>query len=367
VPYLNQAGTSWPKPQAVRAAVVDAMTVPPESWAERMEAHRREVARFFGAPPERLLLTPGCTSALAVAIADHDWAQGDRVIVSGMEHHALSRPAQKLAGLDVELVVIPRAGERPLDLDCLERELGRGGVRLVAMTAASNVTGELLPIESIARMAHEYGALCLIDGAQIAGWIPLEPLAMGIDLFTFAGHKGPQGPSGIGGLIVAPEVIMNSPAAVCALPGAGEQASCATIPGSCDVGSLDRVALAGLCAGLRWLAEPERANRLGDARILVDRLRAGLAEIPGIRFHGASEKRERMPTLALTIQGRDPSEIAAELAKVGVVTSAGMQCAPLTHGTLGTEAGGVLRMSVGPQNSEPDIESAIEALHSIVG
>ena len=83
VVYLNQAGTSWPKPAPVQAAVAEALSAPPETWADRLELQHAEVSRAFGvSDPDRLLLTPGATSALAAAISDHPWESGDRVVVS---------------------------------------------------------------------------------------------------------------------------------------------------------------------------------------------------------------------------------------------------------------------------------------------
>ena len=130
------------------------------------------------------------------------------------------------------------------------------------MTAASNVTGDLLPVPEIVTLAHEHGALALIDGAQVAGWMPLDVAALDVDLLAFTGHKGPHAPWGIGGLYVSERVQMASPNAVCELP-VGGGATCAPMPGYCDVGSVDRAALAGLEAGLRWLAAAEQSDRLG--------------------------------------------------------------------------------------------------------
>ena len=364
--YLNHAGTSWPKPECVRQAAAQALSSDPAQWAAHMERDHAAVAKAFGVSPDRLLLTPGCTSALSVAIADHPWASGDRVLISGLEHHALQRPLLKLAEFGVELVVLPRDTQGPLSLDVLEEELNGGGVRLVAMTAACNVTGECLPIEAVARLAHEHGALCLIDGAQIAGWMPIEPLALGIDLFTFAGHKGPQAPWGIGGLIVAPDVLMSSPAAACELPQAGRVAACSSLPGYCDVGSVDRAALAGLAAGLEWLEAPERVHRLEHARRLALRLSEELAELPGLRLHGAGSLTTRLPTVAVTVQEKRPSDLASALQELGIIASGGLQCAPLAHETLGTAPDGVLRFSFGPTSGEDDVAATIQGMREVL-
>lgn len=361
--YANQAGTSWPKPAPVAAAVAGALAAAPESWNARFDAEHAEVCAAFGVEdPARLLLTGSATSALSVAVSDHAWEPGDRVVVSGLEHHALFRPVQQLSARGVEVVVVPRAGTESLALEVLEVELRRGRVRLVAMTAASNVTGELLPVDSIVRLARQYGALSLIDAAQIAGWLPLDLGRLGADLLAFAGHKGPQAPWGIGALYVAPGVTLASPVAACERPAEGAPGASAPMPGYCDVGSLNRAALAGLAAGLRWLAEPERTDRLALARKRVAELAAAALDLPGVTLHGPLAAEARMPTLALTIAGRSPQELAAALATRGVIASAGLQCAPLAHEALGTAPAGVLRLSLGVSNADGDVGTLCEAL-----
>lgn len=366
--YLNQAGTCWPKPVSVQRAVAEALKASPETWSRDLEKQHQEVCRAFGvADPSRLLLTTGATSALSVAISDHPWKKGDRVVISGFEHHALHRPVQQLAASGVEEVVVPRSEDGPVCLEALEAELRRGKVRMVAMTAASNVTGELLPVREIITMARSYGALSLIDAAQIAGWSSIDAAQLGADLFAFTGHKGPQGPWGIGGLYVAPHVKMASPQAVCELPLAGDSARCAPMPGYCDVGSVNRAALAGLVAGLRWLASPERANRLQRARGQVARLANAVVELDRVTLHGSANQNDRMPTVALTFQGRNLPDLVASLASRGVIAAAGLQCAPIAHETLGTAPEGVLRLSVGPSNDDDDVEGAIEVFRGILG
>ena len=183
--YLNHAGTSWPKPEPVRDAVRAALDEPVEQWSASFAARHCAVARWLGVADERrLLLTPGCTAALAVGIGDHRWERGDRIVTSALEHHALHRPVLGLRGLGVEHVVVPPAGEAPLDLDALERVLRAGRVRLVALCAAANVTGALLPIEEAVRLAHAHGSLVLLDAAQIAGWLPIDVAALGVDMLA---------------------------------------------------------------------------------------------------------------------------------------------------------------------------------------
>lgn len=361
--YLNHAGTSWPKPTSVRAAVDEALGSEPGTWPLRLARAQERVAAFIGlADASRLLFTPGCTSALAVAIADLPWEPGDRIVTSSLEHHALARPARKLERRGVEWIQVPRAPEGPFCLESLGRILGEGRVRLVATTAASNVTGELLPTRAIGALAHAAGALQLVDAAQLAGWLPLEVDASGADLVAFAGHKALHGPWGVGALIVAAHVTTDTPGAVCALPAAGSAPACDDKPGYCDVGSVDHAAVAGLAAALDWLELPENASRLARARERARVVEGALRELPGARVVARADFSAKLPFVAFDSPRAASSELAAELAKRGVVVGSGLQCAPAAHTALGTAPGGVVRLSFGPTNTEGDVEHVVRAL-----
>jgi len=337
--YHNHAGTSWPKPLAVLAAAERAASADPGAWGGLFEEAHRAVAEAFSVSPDDLLITPGCTQALAVAVADVPWQPGDRAISTQMEHHALARPLAKLVGVEVAHVGRGEAG--PLDLDAVERELARGGVRLLAASMASNVTGELLPWEALVTLAHRYGALCLLDGAQVAGWLSLDLPALGVDLFAFAGHKGPQGPSGVGGLYVRPGTAMDS-------------------PGYCDTGSVNLPALCGLAAGLAWM---RREQPLARALSCVSLLREGLTGLAGVRLLGEPPG---VPTCSLTVDGLSPQALTDGLRALGIVASAGRQCAPLAHGALGTAPDGALRISFGPSHAPADARAVLDALLSLL-
>ncbi|MCA9717981.1 MAG: aminotransferase class V-fold PLP-dependent enzyme [Myxococcales bacterium] len=362
--YLNHAGTSWPKPPEVHAAVADALTADPARWPGLFDEARAEVARFFGArDPETVVITPGCTSALAVALADLPWEAGDRLIIGGLEHHALHRPALALARTrGVELLVAPYAPGAPLDLDFVERALKAGGVRLLAFAMASNVTGELAPARELAALARRYGARCLVDAAQAAGVVEVDVRELDVDLLAFAGHKGPLGPQGVGGLYIAPDLPMRALSANC-----GGAQACVLgdmfQPGYCDLGSVNYAGLAGLAAGLRWIRAQGlarlRARTLARTRQLLE----GVAAIPGARVIGCDRAEARAPVVSFVLEGDAPEVIATRLrARHGVVVRAGLQCAPLAHATLGTAAGGTVRASVGASTEPEDVAALLDAL-----
>jgi selenocysteine lyase/cysteine desulfurase len=367
--YLNHAGTSWPKPQVVLEAVREAMSVAPAHWPQRFDEAHQAIAEFFGVSRrEQLLLTPGCTSALAVGIGDALIPSGKRALTSRWEHHALHRPLLKLAATGVPVEYIPPVTDEltqgqvsPIDLDWLECTLSAHDVGLVGITAACNVTGEILPYEEVIRMAHRHGAMVLIDAAQIVGWRRLDLPQLGADIVAFGGHKGLQGPWGIGGLYLSEHVQMECASATCELPLAGTtEGRQPRRPSYCDVGSVDQFALAGLHAAIRMLRQQNLEAELACARAQVQRIREELEQIEPLRIFGALA--DGMPSLALAISGFTSDEVASQLKRHGLVVGSGLHCAQLAHETLGTLDSGLVRLSVGVGQADEEIDEAIDRL-----
>ena len=355
--YLNHAGTSWPKPDAVRLAVAEALGAAPTAANRIFESARSEVCATLGIEElERFLFTSGCTAALAVAVGDLPWENGDGVITSGLEHHALARPvAQLVQHRGVVHHVAPYRPGAPIDLDFVRDRLRAGGVRCVAMTAASNVTGELLPISEVTELAHEHGALCLVDAAQTVGIVPTDLRQLGADILTFAGHKGPLGPQGIGGLWAAPHIRFSSPRASCSIE---DGATCATFPGYCDVGSVPLAGAAGLAAGLAWRRGLERDRAREQAATFA-------AEVGTIgRCKVLAPDAERTATVSLCIDGLPVADAESAFRLHGVTIRAGAHCAPMALESIGHPEG-TLRFSFGPTTTDSERRQASQAVEAI--
>jgi selenocysteine lyase/cysteine desulfurase len=364
--YLNHAGTSWPKPPEVIEAAANALTLPPHKLNEAWQQDIRTVADFFQiSNPDHLLLTSSATAALALAINELPWQAGDHLISSHMEHHALSRWLTKLSlerGVDVTL--IPRTDRTVFDLDYYEEALQARQTRLVAVSHASNVTGELLPVEEIVSLARRYGAMVLLDAAQTAGILPVDVESLGLDMMVFAGHKGPRGPQGIGGLYAAASVEMFVPGAACEA-GKGMPADsrrCVPRLSWCDSGSVNMAGLAGLAAGLKDAAGESMAVRRRRQLELTQYLLDGIAGVSGLRVLGAGQAAARTAAAALVPRVGTPGDLAAFLQERNIWCSAGFQCAPLAHEALGTGINGVLRISSGPETSKAEIDELLSTL-----
>ena len=357
--YLNHAGTSWPKPKPVTEALNRFASSDPGEWPHLFKTAFRTVADFFHVDQSRLLITPSCTAALQLAMMDHDWKIGDRVLSSQFEHHAISRNLSKLTELGVEVVKIPYGKSDLVDLDLLESELKNGNVKLVAMTAACNVTGRLLPATEVIHLAHQYNSLVLIDGAQIAGWWDLDLKAFEADFFTFAGHKGPQAPWGVGGLYVAPETEMNCCFATCDLVSKPDRFA---MPGYCDSGSVNLPALLGMAAGCQALANAENASRLNASREFATIFANQVRQIPGVAIYHDVPAEMKMPSVAIDVEGMKSAEVAKALRDKGIIVSGGFQCSPDSHQALETAEKGLTRFSFAPTNSAADVEFATKSL-----
>jgi selenocysteine lyase/cysteine desulfurase len=362
--YVNNAGTSWPKAPGVVEAASAVLSAPPYSSQQVLQAARSEVCSALGiAEPERLLLTGSCSAALSLLIGDLPLQTGDVVLTSAIEHHALMRPLQQLElrrGVVIE--VSPYAPGVPFDLDFAARWLRGGRVRLIAVSGASNVTGELLPIAELGQLARAAGVPLLLDAAQTLSVIPIDVRTLPVDMLVFAGHKGPLAPHGIGGLWAAAHVELQSPAAICEIrPGAlpSAPAPCATFPGDCDVGSANLAAAAGLAEALRW-QRAQAGDVYQHARELASRLRRALLGQAGCQVFGA-EQAPHTAALSLRIDGLPLARAEAHFAERGIMLRAGQHCAPFALQAIGAPEG-TLRVSFGPFNRDSDLDAIVAAV-----
>ena len=277
----------------------------------------------------------------------------------------MSGRLQKLTEKGVAVEFVPASDESPMDLDALEQSLAAKEIGLVAITAACNVTGDLLPIEAIIELAHRYDAMVLIDAAQIVGWVDLQLDELGADMVAFGGHKGLQAPWGIGGLYVAASARLKCATAQCVIPDRSAGASgqqWGSRPGYCDVGSVDQFSLAGLAASLDRLGDTTRLHDLEVAREQVRRLRETLSRNERVTLFGIEDGDRRLPTIAFAVDGETSGQSAERLRQFGLIVGSGLQCSPVSHEALGTAETGLVRVSVGVRQPESEIAIANERL-----
>lgn len=375
VRYFDHAATSWPKPPQVLEAVNRAMTEAggnPGRGAHRLAlaaartiaAARGSVARALHVPDERdLIFTSGCTHGLNLVLKG-GLRPGDRVVVSAVEHNAVARPLALLADGGVELVRVPADAEGRVEADDFERLVALAPTRMVVCQHASNLTGAIQPVGDIADIAHEHGAVLVVDGAQAAGHLALDISALGADAYVVPGHKGLLGPQGVGALYLAPAF---EPAEF--MHGGGGRSEDlgqpAARPDRYEAGTCNTPGIAGLGAGAEIALAHSEEIRISE-RALTRRLHEGLLELGELTVLGPPPGAPRAPVVSVTHERIAPDEIAFALdRRYGIAVRAGLHCTPWTHEACGTIETGAVRFGLGWGLTEDDVDFALEAMREI--
>ena len=373
--YLDYAATSWPKPKEVMRAMSDFMEYsggnPGRSGhrlsisAARIVFNAREaVANLFHVTdPLRVIFTANVTHALNLALYGL-LKPGDHVVTSSIEHNSVMRPLRALEKQGIKLTVVQCKMEGCLDLD-LWRAAVTPGTRLVVVTHASNVMGTILPVKEIAAIAHQAGALLLVDSAQTAGVIPIDQPDIGIDLLAFTGHKGLYGPTGTGGLVIG-EGVDTSQLQPVVRGGTGSRSEFEEqpdmLPDKYESGTANSVGIAGLGAGVHWVqsigVEAIRAREVELNELLL----SGLKNIPGITVYGPSDPEKRTAVVSCRVAGQNVSEVGLRMDdEFGILCRVGLHCAPSAHKTIGTFPEGTIRLAPRIFTSPEDIRTVIAA------
>ncbi|HEX2168096.1 MAG TPA: aminotransferase class V-fold PLP-dependent enzyme [Longimicrobiales bacterium] len=375
--YLDHAATSALRPRAVIDAVtayLQSVGATPGRGGHRLAIEagrialncRQSVASLLNIPGDagRITFTANATFALNTALHGTVHA-GERVVVTTFDHNAVLRPAAALAKHHgVDIVLIDVAADGGLDDAALTRALD--GARLLTINAASNVLGTRLDVGALARAARDAGALTLVDVAQVAGHAPFDTAAAGVDMVAFTGHKGMLGPQGIGGLWVR-EGIDVEPLITGGTGGDSMQREMpATYPDHLEAGTINGPAIAGLAAGIAVVLEEGVEAIHERLSVLKQALRDGLAAIDGVHVLSPSSP-AGMPIVTITTDGSSASTLASRLDREhGVLTRAGLHCAPEVHRMLGTERTGALRFSLGWSSTMNDVERALTAVSTVL-
>lgn len=375
--YLDNAATSWPKPEAVYVAVdrfmreIGATPGRGGHWREEEAARIADEARvalaelFHAADPAGVAFTMNATQAINMALKGI-LRPGDHVITSSIEHNAMWRPLKALERRGVAVTAVPCAADGTLDPADVAAAI-RPDTRLIAMLHASNVLGTILPIAEIGRIARSRGIPFLVDAAQTAGAHPIDMDAMGIDLLAFPGHKGLYGPHGTGGLIVRPGIHLET----WIEGGSGTESAPETMPETLplrlEAGTQNAAGIAGLLAGVRFVQEVGVERIRSHELALTGQLIEALRDVPGLAVLGPADLARRTAVVAVTVEGYIPDQLAAVLDQVfDIATRAGLHCAPQAHRVAGTLESGALRFSPGYFNTPDEIAEAAAALRSIV-
>ena len=373
--YFDNAATTLLKPPEVAEAVAAAIGsfggvgrgVHEASLDAGMTVFkaRQKLSNLFGGPgAKRVAFACNATEALNVALCGlvHP---GAHVITTAASHNSMLRPLFRMEDEGrCEVAVVPIARDGSLDLDEYEAAF-KLNTKLVALTHASNLTGDVYDITALAHIAHDHGALVVIDAAQTAGVIPIDMQRQGIDVVCFTGHKSLFGPQGTGGLVVADGVDIDA----FKVGGSGthsyDREHPAFMPERLEAGTLNAHGIAGLLAGLTYIEGKGIDTIRGETQALAQRFEDGVRAVPGVKLYGGGGV-DRTGIVALNIGDADSALVADMLnTAFDICTRAGAHCAPLMHEALGTDMQGAVRFSFSHFNAVEEVDAGINAVATL--
>lgn len=375
--YLDNAATSWPKPETVYQTMDRFLREKggnpgrgshslATAATETVEESRGLVARLINAPEaKRVIFTLNCTDALNLGLKGL-LRPGDHVVTSSIGHNSLVRPLKKLEQQGVKITrLLPSPELGVLSARDIEEAI-TSDTKVVVVTHASNVTGVIQPIDEYGAVARRHNIIFMVDAAQTAGKHPIDVQAANIDLLAFSGHKGPLGPPGTGVLYVGNRVNLDS----LREGGTGlyseQEEQPDVLPYRYESGTLNSVGISGLGAGLRYIFTEGLESIRAHERSLIDRLIEGLSSMPGLILYGGKEGWQQAPVISFTIEGYEPGEVGAILDQAfNIKVRTGLHCAAAAHKAIGTYPRGTIRLSPGYFNTIEEIERTLQALDKI--
>ncbi|RAX52481.1 hypothetical protein CCY99_07495 [Helicobacter sp. 16-1353] len=341
--YLDNAATSFPKPQCVAESMLDFTTnigasagraayKSSISSSRLLHATRRQIAELVGFKnPSRIFFTYNATYAINFALYGI-LRQNDKVLITQIEHNAIMRPLKFLeSSRNIELREIPVSQDLRLDLQ-KARELAKG-VRLIACVGGNNVTGAILPLDELRAIARESGAILLVDATQLLGVYPFS--SDGIDIICGNAHKGLLAPMGVGFCVVGENVEFES----LVFGGTGSKSWEITqpnfMPDKFESGTHNMHGISGLNSSLAWLKNYGIENIFKKENELRTRLEVGLRGIPKIKIIEVFKGYQTTGILSFTCPNL--SKMADLLdRRFDICVRAGLHCSPMTHKSIGT-------------------------------
>lgn len=374
--YFDNAATTMTKPPEVAEAVARAINtfggVGRGAHDAALSADlmvyraRTQIAKLFNGPDAKnVAFGLNVTEALNIVICGllHE---GDHALTTAASHNSVLRPLmRKHEEEGVGLSIAPIRPDGSLDYDAYEASF-QPNTKLVVVTHASNLTGDVYDIARMAKAAHGHGALFVIDAAQTAGVVPIDMQAQGIDIVCFTGHKSLYGPQGTGGLCLGEGVEIPAFKEGGTGVHSYDLRQPDFMPEHLEAGTLNAHGIAGLSAGLDYI-EKHGVEAIGaKAEQLAERFEAGVRDFPGVCILGGHADVGRTGIVALNVGDVDSGVVSDELShRYEICTRPGAHCAPLMHRALGTDQQGAVRFSFSHFNTEEEVDAGIAAMKEI--
>ena len=374
--YFDNAATTLHKPHEVIEAVVHAMTTAGNASrgthtgslaaSRTVYETRKKIADFFHCSrADHVIFTSNSTEALNIAICG-TLGKGDHIISTDLEHNSVLRPLYHLEEQGASLTFLSANKKGCIDYDDFKRSI-KPNTKAIVCTHASNLTGNVLDIERIGRIAKAHNLLFIVDASQSAGCIEINMETMNIDILCFTGHKGLLGPQGTGGLCIHESVEIRP----FKHGGSGihsyEKGQPQAYPARLEAGTLNSHGIAGLCAAINYINTITIPVIAKKEQELLWHFYKGICNIPEIHIYGDFDTKERAAILSLNIEGYDSGTVSDLLSQeYDLATRPGAHCAPRMHQALGTTETGAVRFSFSSFNTMEEVETAIQALKELV-
>ena len=363
--YLNNAATSWPKPDCVAGAMAEALENLPGDAGRGgirdfhiFDQVRKELADLMGIGcPERIALGSNSTWGLNQAVFGFSLEPGDKVLTTKAEHNAVLRPLYRLEKQGIQVIYLDVDETGRMEPEMWKKALEKYRPRLCALIHASNVTGAVNDAETLTAMAKAAGAAMLLDISQSLGWIPVKLEKWGVDMAAFTGHKYLLGPQGTGGLYVRQGLTLRP----YVLGGTGVKSDLREMPEETplhlEAGTGNEPSYHGLLAALQWAAEnPLKKEKTEE---ILEYLKEGL-ETLGCRV--IRPKPPVTPVVSFTVPGWHPGEAGDILSgSYDIICRTGLHCSPRIMENLETPEG-TIRLSLSRFTEKADADRVLEAV-----
>ncbi|GAB6138067.1 aminotransferase class V-fold PLP-dependent enzyme [Halanaerobaculum tunisiense] len=376
--YFDNAATTWQKPEIVYQTVDDVLrnkSGNPSRGSHQIALDasrvifkaRNQVANFFNiSDSSQIAFTKNATEATNLVFKGL-LEEGDHVIISSLEHNAISRPLHRLEEEGViDLRVVDTEQGREAFLKNIEAAITEQ-TKLITLTHASNVTGNLLPIKEVGAIAQQQEVHFLVDVAQTAGIVPIDVAELKVDFLVFTGHKGLFGPQGVGGLYFNSEIECRPLLEGGTGGSSKENLNPNLVPDKYEGGTLNTPGIAGLKAGIAFIEETTLSQIRDQEDKLVEHLMIGLEKLEQVEVLTSQIGQTRVGVTSFKVAGIEPATIGHILnSEYDIAVRTGIHCAPLAHQSIGSYNTGTVRVSFSYFNTIEEVKQLLEALQEII-
>ncbi|GFZ31018.1 cysteine desulfurase [Clostridium zeae] len=375
--YIDNAATSFPKPEFVYDSVLDCMKrycANPGRGSHKLSLEcelkiidtRQRISELFNIDDiMNIIFTSNTTEGLNIAIKG-GLESGDHVITTSIEHNSVYRPLRKLKDIGVEVSIISVDKKGYVNLEELQKSI-KVNTKALIINHGSNVLGTVQNIEEIGKIAKENNLIFIVDAAQTAGIFNIDVKKMNIDIMAFPGHKCLYGPQGIGGLYIGDSVKIDT----FKEGGTGSNSNImeqpSFMPDKFESGTLNTPGIVGLGAGIDFISNiGVNKIRKHDQEMSLY-LTSELQKLPYVFMYGEDDCEKKCPVVSFNVDGYDSSEVGEFLNSKEIYLRTGYHCAPIIHNIIGTKNLGTVRASFGYFNTTEDVEKLISAVKELYG